>query len=109
MDPKLGFDCSGFVNYVFDHFHVKVPRSSVQFTHEGDDIALTKARPGDLVLFTGTAKNAKVVGHIGIVTASEKGHVNFIHSSSGAAFSVVVSPLDTYYMSRFVKVIRIAK
>src|SRR5689334_1669693 len=27
-DPVKGFDCSGFVLYVFKHFHVNVPRSS---------------------------------------------------------------------------------
>lgn len=109
MDPKMGFDCSGFVNYVFDHFHVKVPRSSVEFTHEGEDVALGNARPGDLILFTGTAKDARSVGHIGIITANDNGNISFIHSSSGTANSVVISPLAGYYTSRFIKVIRVAK
>src|ERR1019366_6604585 len=39
MDPKGGFDCSGFVNYVFNHFNIKVPRSSVDFTNVGTTIA----------------------------------------------------------------------
>ena len=50
MDPVGGFDCSGFVNYVFNHFDIKVPRSSVEFTNIGEQIALNQAKPGDLIL-----------------------------------------------------------
>ena len=109
MTPDGGFDCSGFVNYVFNHFNIKVPRSSVDFTNAGEDVALNKAQPGDLILFTGTNPGKRVVGHIGIITANDNGNISFIQATSGAAYSVVVSPLDKYYMSRFVKVIRMAK
>ncbi len=109
MTPNGGFDCSGFVNYVFNHFDIKVPRSSVDFTNEGEDVELGKSRPGDLILFTGTnAKNRKV-GHIGIITGNDKGEISFIQSTSGEAYGVVVSQLDKNYMARFIKVIRILK
>ena len=109
MDPNSGFDCSGFVNYVFNHFNIQVPRSSVEFTNVGEEIELSKARPADLILFTGTNPHIRVVGHIGIVTANDNGDISFIQSTSGGAYSVVVSPLDKSYMSRFVKVVRILK
>lgn len=109
MDPDGGFDCSGFVNYVFNHFNIHVPRSSVDFTNVGEDIQLSNARPGDLILFTGTNPRIKIVGHIGIITVNDNGDISFIQSTSGDAYSVVISPLDKNYMSRFVKVIRILK
>ncbi|RYZ17153.1 MAG: peptidoglycan endopeptidase, partial [Chitinophagaceae bacterium] len=34
-DPKVGFDCSGFITYVFNHFGIQVPRSSIDFTQVG--------------------------------------------------------------------------
>ena len=106
-NPVSGFDCSGFINYVADHFQIKVPRSSVQFTNIGKEITEEEAQPGDLILFTGTNPASRVVGHIGIVTENINQKLNFIHSSSGKGKGVVIDDLSDYYRSRFVKVIRI--
>jgi cell wall-associated NlpC family hydrolase len=109
MDPKGGFDCSGFVNYVFTHFNITVPRSSIDFTNEGREIPLNGARPGDLILFTGTDVRRRVVGHIGIITSNNNGDISFIQATSGDAYAVVISPLNKNYMNRFIKVIRIVE
>lgn len=108
-DPAEGFDCSGFITYVFNHFGIKVPRSSVDFTNVGTDVAVPEARRGDIILFTGTDSTETFVGHMGIIVSNENGDLQFIHSSSGKAYGVTVSPLKGYYMARFVKVIRIFK
>ncbi len=34
-DPQKGFDCSGFITYVFNYFNISVPRSSIEFTNVG--------------------------------------------------------------------------
>jgi len=106
-DPVSGFDCSGFITYVFNHFGIAVPRSSVDFTNVGREIQKESASPGDLILFTGTDSTSSTVGHMGIVESNEKGNLLFIHSTSGKAMSVVISPLEGYYEKRFVKVIRV--
>lgn len=105
-DPKKGFDCSGFITYVFNHFKIEVPRTSVGFTNEGLDVKLAEARPGDLILFTGTDSTIRIVGHMGIVTQAGDSVV-FIHSTSGKANGVTETTLNPYYMGRFVKVIRV--
>ncbi|MBS1587055.1 MAG: C40 family peptidase [Bacteroidetes bacterium] len=105
--PSTGFDCSGFIGYVFGHFGIKVPRSSVDFTNEGTEIALKEARPGDLILFTGTASHIRTVGHIGMIVANDSTGIRFIHSSSGREEAVIITLLNDRYMERFVKVIRI--
>jgi cell wall-associated NlpC family hydrolase len=105
-NPSVGFDCSGFITHVFNHFNIKVPRSSIDFTNYGKTIPESEAKQGDLILFTGTNPMEKHVGHMGIVISADTA-IQFIHSSSGKAMGVTVSPLEGYYRTRFVKVIRI--
>lgn len=103
-DPAEGFDCSGFITYVYNHFGIEVPRSSIDFTNKGKEVVLHQAQPGDLILFTGTDSLETVVGHMGIVIDNSDS-LRFIHSSSGKANGVTVTPLNSYYQKRFVKVI----
>lgn len=109
VDPSQGFDCSGFITYVFSHFNIAVPRSSVNFTNVEREINLGEAKAGDIILYTGTDSTIRVVGHMGIITSNENGAVQFIHSTSGKADGVTITPLNSYYMGRFVKVLRIFK
>jgi cell wall-associated NlpC family hydrolase len=105
-DPFMGFDCSGFITYVFNHFSIEVPRSSVDFTNKGKEVDVRSAKEGDLILFTGTVDSIRIVGHMGIVTENVD-TLKFIHSTSGKANGVTVSVLDDHYKRRFVKVIRV--
>ncbi len=104
---EKGFDCSGFINYVFNHFNINVPRVSKDFTNAGTPVSLEKCKRGDLILFTGTDTTGWVVGHMGFITQNQNGTVKFIHSSSGKSIGVIISGLSKYYATRFVKVIRV--
>jgi cell wall-associated NlpC family hydrolase len=106
-DPKVGFDCSGFITYVFNHFKIAVPRSSIDFTDVGKYIPKEEAKRGDIILFTGTDSTEQFVGHMGLITTNSGSKMEFIHSTSGKAYGVTKTPLNDYYMSRFVKCIRI--
>jgi cell wall-associated NlpC family hydrolase len=106
-DPEKGFDCSGFITYVFNHFDIAVPRSSIDFTNVQKEIPLEQALPGDLILFTGTDSSDTNVGHMGIVVSAENNEFSFIHSTSGKAYGVTITPLNDYYKGRFVKVVRV--
>jgi cell wall-associated NlpC family hydrolase len=108
-DPEIGFDCSGFISYVFNHFDISVPRSSIDFTDISREINLKEAKRGDIILFTGTDSTKRVVGHMGIITSPQGQSHEFIHSTSGKAYSVTKTPLNQYYQGRFVKAIRIFK
>ena len=105
-DPKVGFDCSGFITYVFNHFNIQVPRSSVDFTNVGKTIPVEQAKRGDIILFTGTDSLETEVGHMGLVV-SNTDTLRFIHSTSGKANGVTVTPLNGYYQKRFVRTLRI--
>jgi hypothetical protein len=66
------------------------------------------AKPGDLILFTGTDSTIRIVGHMGIVESRKDDTLYFIHSTSGKDnLGVTITPFERYYRSRFVKVIRI--
>lgn len=102
-NPDQGFDNSGFVNYVFNHFAIDVPRFSGEFAKVGNPVASNQAGPGDIVLFSVSDSVKKVVAHVGIVT-SEVGEqpITFIHASSGKVRAVTVTPMNSYYQQRLI-------
>jgi lipoprotein Spr len=108
-NPENGFDCSGFVNYVFRHFGISIPRSSSDFSPvKGIDIK--DAKFGDLILFTGTrSHNYHSAGHIGIVISQPGEPLVFIHSSSGDANGVTETSMNDTYQRRYIKTIRVFK
>lgn len=102
-----GFDCSGFISYVFSHFNIVVPRSSVEFTNAGITVSLETCKRGDLILFTGSDTSGWIVGHMGIITQNNKGIIKFIHAASGNNKGVMESGMNNYFITRFVKVNRV--
>jgi lipoprotein Spr len=106
-DPKQGFDCSGFITYVFNHFGIIVPRRSVDFTLVNRTVNIKEAKPGDLILFTGTDSTVRIVGHMGIVLSNYRGELIFLHSTSGNADGVTETPFNLYYQERYIKTIRV--
>jgi cell wall-associated NlpC family hydrolase len=85
--PK-GFDCSGFVMYVFDKHGVKLPRTADKQFEKGRLVAYKNLQAGDLVFFTTYEKGAS---HCGIYVGKDK----FIHASSSKG--VMVSGLSEKY------------
>jgi cell wall-associated NlpC family hydrolase len=106
-DPTKGFDCSGFITYVFNHFNIAVPRQSVGFTDVDRPVELKDAKTGDLILFTGTDSTVRVVGHMGILKVDQGKEITFLHSTSGKDDGVTETPLNKYYQGRYMRTIRI--
>jgi len=103
--PEKGFDCSGFVNFVFKHFDMELPRSSSGFTNIGKPLKPEEFRVGDVLVFYGY-KDSKSVGHVGIVYEANGMKSKFIHSSSGKEMAVTISELGSdMYTKRFYKCI----
>jgi len=57
-----GFDCSGFTQYVYNHFGVSIYRTSEEQFAEGIPINSSNLQPGDLVFFSTYAPGATHVG-----------------------------------------------
>jgi cell wall-associated NlpC family hydrolase len=87
--PRSGFDCSGFVRYVYAHFGVALAHSSYAQFDLGRHVSRSALRPGDLVFFDG-------LGHVGIYI----GNGRFIHAPHTGT-RVRVQTLAGWYNARF--------
>lgn len=102
-DPKTGFDCSGFVNFVYKNFNIDLPRSSSGFGKIGKKLKPEDFKIGDILVFYGYRDN-KSVGHVGIICEANGMKSKFIHSSSGKEMAVIISELGSdQYTKRFYK------
>ncbi|HEY3425879.1 MAG TPA: C40 family peptidase [Negativicutes bacterium] len=90
--PK-GFDCSGFVWYIFDKHGKKLPRTTDKQFEVGKPVRYKELLPGDVVFFTTYAKGAT---HCGIFIEGGK----FIHASS--SHGIMISSLgDSYWKPKY--------
>lgn len=104
-DPAKGFDCSGFVHYVYKHFNVDLPRSSSGFKDIGKAKMPADFKVGDILVFYGY-QDSNSIGHLGIITEAKGMQSRFIHASSGSEMAVTVSELGSDgYTKRFYKCI----
>lgn len=88
-----GFDCSGFVYYVFGTFGISVGRTPAAQNGVGTYVAKSDLQPGDIVLFSGTGGSSGI-SHAGIYV----GGGQFIHSPNSRS-TVSFADLTTGYWS----------
>jgi len=91
-----GFDCSGFIGYLFkEELGMKLPRSSRDMINiDAPLVSRDDLEPGDLLFFSTSGRNR--VSHAGIYMGDNQ----FIHSSSSRSGGVRVDSLDDRYWSR---------
>ena len=92
-DPS-GFDCSGFVEYVFAHQGQFVPRTVAEQYQLGSTVARGALEPGDLVFFSTTSSGPT---HVGIAISPS----DFVHAPSASGVVRVESLSAPYWSSRF--------
>ena len=79
---ESGFDCSGFVYYVFKNFGLILPPSSRSQVNAGEAVAIDSVRKGDLLFFKGRNIKSTQIGHVALVVAvSDTNDVQIIHST----------------------------
>ncbi|MFC5526553.1 C40 family peptidase [Rhodanobacter ginsengisoli] len=95
-DPSTGFDCSGFVRYVFSHaIGMQLPSNSAAQFLAGLKVKRADMKPGDLVFFH--THGRRRISHVGIYISNGR----FIHSPTTGK-SVEISSLDSgYWAKRF--------
>jgi cell wall-associated NlpC family hydrolase len=88
--PSTGFDCSGFVRFVYARFGVNLPHSSYADFGLGKRVARGLLQPGDLVFFDG-------VGHVGMYIGGGR----FIHAPHTGTDVQVTSLSEPWYRSSY--------
>ena len=94
MSPA-GFDCSGFVGYVYKLCGYSLKRvASDIYYNNGTSVSKDNLQPGDLVFFSNSSES---IGHVGIYIGSGQ----FIHASSSTV-GVIISDLNSsYYVQHY--------
>ena len=95
-DPSTGFDCSGFVRYVFAHaIGVQLPNNSASQFLAGLKVKRADMKPGDLVFFH--THGRRRITHVGIYISEGR----FIHSPTTGKTVEISSLNDAYWSKRF--------
>lgn len=100
--PSTGFDCSGFVSYVFKSLGYKTDRTAADIYSNGTYVEKEDLQPGDAVFFSSGGSS---IGHIGIYI----GDGEFIHSSSGCGYVTITDLNSNYYSNNYVGARRLAE
>lgn len=102
-----GFDCSGFIYYVFGNFGLQLTRSSYGLAELGETVKLADIRPGDLMFFKGRNANSTRVGHVALVVEVTPDAIRFIHASTSRGVVIDNFKTSKYYIPRFIKAKRL--
>jgi len=101
-ETTKGFDCSGFVKYVYNHFGISIERKSRDQAKGGKAIKKSELKPGDLVFFDTNDDNGKLndISHVGIYIGDGK----FIHASTELKKAITIESMSSsYYSKRYMR------
>jgi cell wall-associated NlpC family hydrolase len=98
--PAAGFDCSGFVQYIFGRNGINLPRTSREQATAGRSVAVSidSLQPGDLLLFSSKGQG---VNHVAIYVGNNR----IMHSTAGAGkvvYDDLSTPRGRWYLARHV-------
>lgn len=100
--PK-GFDCSGYVQFLYKKHNVNLPRTAWSQSKKGIAVSKDNLQKGDLLFFLTDKKRGIPVTHVGIYI----GDGEFIHAASKKK-GIIISPVHHgYYAGKFVSAKRV--
>lgn len=100
--PSTGFDCSGFIYYVFNSCGYSISRSCTSQANSGTAVSKSELQPGDIVFFNNTSSGA--IGHVGIYI----GNGTMIHAANSSRGVVTDTINSGYYNTYYYTARRIA-
>ncbi len=93
--PETGFDCSGFVGYLYrDILGFQLPRSAQEIWRFGRKVEREDLRPGDLVFYDTLRRP---FSHVGIYLGDNQ----FVHAPTSGGSVRVVNMNERYWAARW--------
>jgi len=100
--PK-GFDCSGYVKYVYAKAGINLPRTAYQQSMVGKTVKKSKLKKGDLLFFLTDKKRHIPITHVGLYIGNDR----FIHAASKKEGIIISKLSKSKYNKFFVKAKRV--
>ena len=107
-----GFDCSGFMKYIFRKYGITLPHCSREYTQIGEVIpkdSIGTVHKGDFLLFKGRNSKSKRIGHVAIVIEVKENEILMIHSCCDKGVAIENYLISPYYLKRLIEIRRMAK
>ena len=96
-----GFDCSGYVSYIFGKYGYKFPHSSSAMSTFGKKVDLKDARKGDFIFFKGRSTKSSGVGHVALIIEADSGKVTMMHSTCMKGVIIEKYNNSPYFTNRY--------
>ncbi len=100
-----GFDCSGYMQYIYKKEGVAIPRTAYEQSKVGKEVSRSNLRKGDLLFFLTDKSRGIPITHVGMYIGNGK----FIHAASKRQGIIISSFEKSRYAKLFVKAKRIIK
>jgi len=106
---EKGFDCSGFMYYIFEPFGLQLPYSSKAYGELGKEVDASEARKGDFALFKGRNASSTGIGHVALVVdVDENGYIYIIHATLHKGITIDNMSNQDYYIKRYITIRRLS-
>jgi hypothetical protein len=105
-----GFDCSGFMKYIFQKYGIALPHCSREYIHVGEVISkdsIGRVRKGDFLIFKGRNSKSKRIGHVAIVIEVNEKEIKMIHSCCDKGVAIENYLISPYYLKRLIEIRRL--
>ncbi len=98
-----GFDCSGYVKYIYEQEGIALPRTAYEQSKVGEYVSRDELAKGDLLFFLTDKKRNLPITHVGMYIGDDK----FIHAASKKKGIIISSLSKSRYAHLYVKAKRI--
>jgi cell wall-associated NlpC family hydrolase len=83
-NTQNGWDCSGFIKYMYSQFNMNLPRTATEMAKLGVNVNFSNLLNGDLLFFG----SGSTITHVAMVFQSEDGTKKIIHCASSTGVTI---------------------